>query len=434
MLATSSCDHEELEFYRATDSKIALRLHRITTFNHANMEPIMNPQDRQEEATAQVPLANMASSIMNPQDRQEEATAQGGLAALTNFVYLQQHRVLICREHGYAVGLDLKRHMKDHHPRYKRIARDAVLAEFQNLPRIEPHLAHLPTADGPPIEGLLRPQKAYKCFGAECAYISSSRDTIMAHSRKAHHWKHSKETPIHWTELFAQSFCLAPGKQRWFPVSVGAGHTKTVAAPASANIMADLANLKSQALALRAREKQEMDVLADLHPTDQTGWWKRTQWVAHLQNSSLRYLAHAARLPGRDEPELQVVATAVDELIEDCVTALVSAPLVARRLIKGVGEDPHQQPLSRLQPDTQKRYANYWKQMICYMIRVAQSEGSVSVHGDDVTGPIVEQDTMKDARRLFPWTTETRDKAKTIIQAVARGSGVKESIMEFSRC
>ncbi|KAG6177301.1 hypothetical protein E4U10_000251 [Claviceps purpurea] len=198
--------------------------------------------------------------------------------------------------------------------------------------------------------------------------------------------------------------------------------------------MADLANLKSQALALRAREKQEMDVLADLHPTDQTGWWKRTQWVAHLQNSSLRYLAHAARLPGRDEPELQVVATAVDELIEDCVTALVSAPLVARRLIKGVGEDPHQQPLSRLQPDTQKRYANYWKQMICYMIRVAQSEGSVSVHGDDVTGPIVEQDTMKDARRLFPWTTETRDKAKTIIQAVARGSGVKESIMEFSRC
>ncbi|KAG6176284.1 hypothetical protein E4U10_000693, partial [Claviceps purpurea] len=72
-----SSDHEELEFYRATDSKIALRLHRITTFNHANMEPIMNPQDRQEEATAQ--------------------------AALTNFVYLQQHRVLICREHGYAV-------------------------------------------------------------------------------------------------------------------------------------------------------------------------------------------------------------------------------------------------------------------------------------------------------------------------------------------
>ncbi|CCE28914.1 uncharacterized protein CPUR_02604 [Claviceps purpurea 20.1] len=41
---------------------------------------------------------------------------------------------------------------------------------------------------------------------------------------------------------------------------------------------------------------------------------------------------------------------------------------------------------------------------------------------------------MKDARRLFPWTNETRDKAKTIIQAVARGSGVKESIMEFSRC
>ncbi|KAG6150779.1 hypothetical protein E4U51_000873, partial [Claviceps purpurea] len=187
----------------------------------------------------------------------EEAAAQ---AAVTNFLYLQQHRVLICREHGYAVGLDLKRHMKDHHPRYKRIARDAVLAKFQHLSRIEPHLADLPTAYGPPIEGLLPPQKAYRCFGAECAYISSSRDTIMAHCRKAHHWKHSKEIPIHWTELFAQSFCLAPGKQRWFPVSVGAGHTKAVAAPVSANIMAEIEKIKSEAAVFRAKEEAKITI------------------------------------------------------------------------------------------------------------------------------------------------------------------------------
>ncbi|KAG6042747.1 hypothetical protein E4U33_001837, partial [Claviceps sp. LM78 group G4] len=200
--------------------------------------------------------------------------------------------------------------------------------------------------------------------------------------------------------------------------------------------MADLEHLTSQALALRAKEKQKMDVLADLHPTDKTGWWKRTQWVAHLGNSNLQYLAHAARLPRADEPELKLVADAVDELIEDCVKGLESAPMTARRLIRGVGEDPHPQPLGRLdQPDTQTRYANYWKRLICYMIRVAQSEGSVSVHGDDVTSrPIVQQDTMEDARRLFPWTNETREKAEIILQAVTRRSGVKESIMEFSRC
>ncbi|KAG6018542.1 hypothetical protein E4U19_000248, partial [Claviceps sp. Clav32 group G5] len=78
-----SSDHEELEFYRATDSKIALRLHRITTFNHANMEPIMNPQDCPKEATAQVPLANMVS-VMNPEDSQEEATAQVPLANMVS--------------------------------------------------------------------------------------------------------------------------------------------------------------------------------------------------------------------------------------------------------------------------------------------------------------------------------------------------------------
>ncbi|KAG6018519.1 hypothetical protein E4U19_000287, partial [Claviceps sp. Clav32 group G5] len=304
-------------------------------------------------------------------------------------------------EHGYAVGLDLKRHMKDHHPRYKRIARDAVLAEFQSRPRNKPHETDLPTANGPPIEGLLPPQKAFRCIGPECGHISSARDGIMTHSREVHHWKHSKETPTHWTELFAQSFSQTPGKQRWFAVSVGAGHTKAVAAPVPANIMADLEHLKSQALALRAKEKQKMDVLAALHPTDKTGWWNRTEWVAHLGNSNLQYLAHAARLPRADEPALKVVADAVDELIEDCVKGLESAPLDVRRLIKGVGEDPHPVPMGRLgQPDTQRRYANYWTRLICYMIRVAQSEGSVSVPGDDVTGPIVQQDTMEDARRL----------------------------------
>ncbi|KAG5912626.1 hypothetical protein E4U61_000303, partial [Claviceps capensis] len=178
-----------------------------------------------------------------------------------------------------------------------------------------------------------------------------------------------------------------------------------------------------------------MDVLAGLHPTDKTGWWKRTQWVAHLENSNLQHLAHAARLPGADEPALKVVADAVDELIEDCVKGLESAPFDVRRMLRGVGEVPDPRPLGRLDhPDTQTRYASYWKRLICYMVRVAQSEGSVSVHGEDVTGPIVEQDTMRDARRLFPWTPETRDKARTILQAVTRRSGVKESILAFCRC
>ncbi|KAG5952112.1 hypothetical protein E4U57_006399 [Claviceps arundinis] len=210
------------------------------------MESIMKPQDCQKEATAQVPLANM-QSIINPQESQEEATAQGGSAALSNFVYLQQHQLVICREHGYAVGIDLKRHMKDHHPRYTPFVRKAVFARFQNLSRINPQKAVLPRANNSPIEGLLPPQKAFQCIGAECGYISSARDGIMTHSRKVHHWKHSKETPTHWTELFAQSFSQTPGKQRWFAVSVEEGHTTAVAAPVSA---ADMEEIKSKAVVL----------------------------------------------------------------------------------------------------------------------------------------------------------------------------------------
>jgi hypothetical protein len=36
----------------------------------------------------------------------------------------------------------------------------------------------------------------------------------------------------------------------------------------------------------------------------------------------LKHLTHAARLPGKDEPELKVVADLVDEVIEDCVKGL----------------------------------------------------------------------------------------------------------------
>ncbi|KAG6284495.1 hypothetical protein E4U09_007853 [Claviceps aff. purpurea] len=196
--------------------------------------------------------------IMNPQASQEEAAAQGGSAALTNFTYLQQHQLVICREHGYAVGLNLKRHVKQHHPRYTRSVQQAVLLRFQSLPRTAPDKAVLPPAYGPPIEGLLPPQRAFKCIEAECGHISISRDGIMAHCRLAHNWKHTKDSPTHWTELFVQSFSRTPGRQRWFAVSVEEGHTTAVAAPASADIMAEIEKIKSEAAVFRAKEKAKI--------------------------------------------------------------------------------------------------------------------------------------------------------------------------------
>ncbi|KAG6132911.1 hypothetical protein E4U50_007832 [Claviceps purpurea] len=50
-----------------------------------------------------------------------------------------------------------------------------------------------------------------------------------------------------------------------------------------------------------------MNVLVEeLDPTDKTGWWNRTQWVVHLRKSNLQHLS-------TDEPELKIVADAVDQ-------------------------------------------------------------------------------------------------------------------------
>ncbi|KAG5920002.1 hypothetical protein E4U61_000340 [Claviceps capensis] len=385
--------------------------------------------------------------ILNSPESQEAA-------ALGNFQYLREHELIICKKHGYAVALT--RHLSDYHT-YPPSVRQAVLRSFHGLPQTAPENAVLPRAYGPPIEGLAPPRKGFECGEANCGWISTRRENIMKHCR-THGWRSTPDNREHWAELWVQSFSLTPGKQRWFVVGVGEGQTTAAAEPTPTDIVAVIDDIKRESDVFRAAEKTKLDVLVgelDFDPIDKTGWWNRTGWMTHLGKSNLQNLAHAARIPGTDEPELKVVADSVDQMIEDCVKGLDSAKLEVRRALRSVGDVPDQPPLGRLQnPSSQVRYANYWKRMICYVLRVAQSdqwyEGENEVRGDEhdedeeavsvpvkedaeMAGPIVQGDRMKDARRLFPWTDETRDQARRILHSVARRSGVKSSILELSR-
>ncbi|KAG6091014.1 hypothetical protein E4U31_007459 [Claviceps sp. LM219 group G6] len=311
------------------------------------------------------------------------------------------------------------------------------------------------TAYGLPIEGLAPPRKGFECGEADCGWISTRRDSIMKHCR-THGWKSTPGDREHWTECWVQSFCLTPGKQRWFVVSVEEAQTTATSEPTSTDVLAAMDKIRRAHDLFCAKEEAKMAVLAaEIDPTDNTGWWNRTGWVTHLGKSHLPHLAHAARLPGTDEPELKLVANSVGELIEDCVGGLASALREVRRALRGVGDVPDQRPMMRLQNrGSQERYANYWTRLICYALRVAQSvqlreaeneergdehdenEEAVSApdeDDDDVAGPIVQRDRMRDARRLFPWTDETRDQARRILCSVTRGTDIKRSILEFSR-
>ncbi|KAG6199899.1 hypothetical protein E4U35_006451 [Claviceps purpurea] len=137
----------------------------------------------------------------------------------------------------------------------------------------------------------------------------------------------------YWTDIWVQSFCLTPGKQRWFPVYVDQ-EPLPPDERRSAEIQAILDEIKREYAVYQAK---------------QSCWLKRTGWILHLWESNLEHLAHAARLPGKDDPELEVIADAVEDLIEDCVKGLASLPLDIRRWLRSDHPtEMHPRPMGRL--------------------------------------------------------------------------------------
>jgi hypothetical protein len=152
-----------------------------------------------------------------------------------NFRYLQEYELIVCIEHGYAVR-NLDRHLLDYHV-YSRSVRKAISQRFDSIPQAAPENTSLPTAYGPPIEGLAPPRKGFACGEADYGWISTRRAKIAEHCKK-HGWKSTPGDREHWAGVWVQSFCLTPGKQRWFVVYVEEGGTTADAAPMPEDVLA----------------------------------------------------------------------------------------------------------------------------------------------------------------------------------------------------
>ncbi|KAG6161574.1 hypothetical protein E4U11_003321 [Claviceps purpurea] len=154
------------------------------------------------------------------------------------------------------------------------------------------------------------------------------------------------------TDIWVQSFCLTPGKQRWFPVYVDQ-EPLPPDERRSAEIQAILDEVKREYTDERDARMYTMlnTPLTDLEiaPMYQSCWLKRTGRVLHLWESNLEHLAHTARLPGKDEPELEVIADAIEDLIGDFVKGLASLPLDIRRWLRSDHPtEMHPRPMGRL--------------------------------------------------------------------------------------
>ena len=86
----------------------------------------------------------------------------------------------------------------------------------------------------------------------------------------------------------------------------------------------------------------------------------------------MQYLAHASRVPDRDESLLKEVCRVTDFTLSRSVAGMGILHRETRRWLRSPKlSEPDIPPLARLQePNGQERYHNYWRRFICYCFRV----------------------------------------------------------------
>lgn len=156
-------------------------------------------------------------------------------AAIERFQYLREYRLIVCREHGYALR-NLDRHLLEYHV-YPRTVRKAIAQRFSGVPRVAPENAPLPKAYGPPIEAIEPPRQGFLCDEEDCGFISISRTRIAQHCN-GHGWRSTRGEREHWADVWVQSFCSKSGRQRWFTVTVEGRETTEYATPMPADVQA----------------------------------------------------------------------------------------------------------------------------------------------------------------------------------------------------
>jgi len=386
----------------------------------------------------------------NPRNNAQHATIAGPLAQVTAgnadaiLHYEPEHKVIICTQHRYAVR-NLDHHLRDQHAVSVK-ERRATIQRYDQFEVLEPADVPLPPPLRPPIRALGEPVDAFLCEEEECGFISINHSVIGKHCNKMHGWKWKKEEPEHWHEVKVQTFFNSGGLRRYFivravecqPVDSLRGGEDDDGGEG------EIAAIKSEwAEAWQKHEKELEKVDEEMARTDRTGWFNRTGWPEHLARRNMRHLAHASRMPDRDERLLQQAVNIVDLMIERAVAGLSTLGLETRRWLRSAKrEEVDVRPMSRLQnPESQNTYAGYWKRFMCYCLRVATAvresgegwedggadegeEGSEEVDGDEERDGEDDEDSeseddeegriLRDARELFPWQGNQKELAEEL--------------------
>jgi hypothetical protein len=328
-------------------------------------------------------------------------------------LYEPEFKVLICKQHQYEVR-SVYGHLRDEHKTICPQKRRAITERYARYELEEPGRIQLPRAEELPIPALGQPVKALRCNEEGCGHISINRKAIMKHCNQAHDWRHSTSNPEHWAVVHAQTFFTSGGLRRYFTVHVAEPEPEpepereSEPAPNNNNSqqgeeisqegldkITDAMIMKREWADAQEKHRQELE-MADkkAEKTDRTGWFTRTGWPEHLAGRNLQHLAHASRLPDRDEWELRQACKIVDRVIEQSVAGLASLGHETRRWLRSVKrEEIDVRPLARLQnPESQARYAGYMKRFVCYCLRIATATAEAATRQTRLRNPNPDSD------------------------------------------
>jgi hypothetical protein len=376
------------------------------------------------------------------QRRKEAATRTSEITvenADEHFCYIQHFKVLICRKHTTAIQ-NIDKHLRTKH-RVTVAERRAIVEKYSTLWIKEPGEVALPTSIRRPFQVLGAPLDAFQCEYNDCTHITKNFPLLKAHFYQQHNVSWQGDTDRLFGKVKVQTFFNAGGLQRYFVVRVP--DNEAGGSSAMEEKRAEVDTWLSEWKSTQERHEAEMQVMdAEVAKTDKTGWFTRTGWLQHFKKRNLKHLAHAIRLPGRDEGKLKLAARLVEVLVERSVAGLSTLGRETRRWLRSAQrEEVDQRPMARLQnPESQATYAGYYIKFVCYILRIIADEqkraGSESVNSnssgsqtsssdssDSETGNSNtstenrarhERDHMKDTRELFHWHGRQKELAEQL--------------------
>ena len=123
--------------------------------------------------------------------------------------YEPEYKVLICKEHGYAVR-NLCLHLRDAHT-VSAEDRRLIVDKYAGLSLAKPVEVPLPPPLGPPFEALGQPIDALICDEEECGFISINPTKMRMHGNKKHDRRSKEGRREFWTRTKAQTFFSSSG-------------------------------------------------------------------------------------------------------------------------------------------------------------------------------------------------------------------------------